>query len=70
MDFLRLPKRKDNAGKTGEVYLEHHAGSTFSGIIRPDSCLMGCIGTIPGVGMPASMTTPLFFGYLSYCLLF
>ena len=22
MDFLRLPKRKDNAGKTGEVYLD------------------------------------------------
>jgi hypothetical protein len=22
MDFLRLPKRKDSAGKTGEVYLD------------------------------------------------
>jgi hypothetical protein len=69
MDFLCLPKRKDNAGKMGETYLEHDAGSTFSGIILPDSCLMGCIGTIPGAVVPANMTALSFLAIHSYSLL-
>jgi hypothetical protein len=50
--------------KRGEAYLEDtHSGICFFGIILPDSRQMGCTGTIAGVVMPTSMTTPFSFGY-------